>query len=390
MSTGSAGTAAGSPERASPCCSPPKAGRPPRPCWPRCNPRQATARRRSAATSPHARRTVRCSRSTCAWPGSARIVSRSPGAISPRSNNPNATSPAPGPMRSGPATASPNYWPSCLTRSARRSMPSSDFAEIMMDERFGTLGNPRYKDYLKDIHTSGTQVMNVVNDLLDLSRIEAGRHELDLGAVDINRVIAECVAQIQTEAHRGRVIVRTSFSPRQPMVMADDRATRQIISNLLSNAVKFQRARRPGHRLDHDGRDRSRAGAHTGHRHRHVGPGHRVRAGAVPAIRTVETGGGDGSRLAAHQGARRCQRRVAVDPQPTRRGNHGGGDVPARRHAGARPRLTPRPLSSHPRQSSGMVRPECFRRRGHAEAWLRFRNRPAGAARRECSNPPGR
>ena len=113
------------------------------------------------------------------------------------------------------------------------------FAEIMVDERFGPLGNARYKDYLRDIHTSGTHVMSLVNDLLDLSRIEAGRHELDLEAVDINRTISDCVTEMQPQAHRQRVIVRTSFSPRQPMVLADDRAARQIIGNLLSNAIKF-------------------------------------------------------------------------------------------------------------------------------------------------------
>ena len=113
------------------------------------------------------------------------------------------------------------------------------FTEVMMDERFGPLGNPRYKDYLKDVHASGAQVMSLVNDLLDLSRIESGRHDLDLGAVDINRIIAEGVAQVQAEAHRARVIVRTAFSPRQPMVMADDGAARQIVANLLSNAIKF-------------------------------------------------------------------------------------------------------------------------------------------------------
>ena len=64
------------------------------------------------------------------------------------------------------------------------------FTEVMMDERFGPLGNPRYKDYLKDVHASGAHVMSLVNDLLDLSRIESGRHDLDLGAVDINRIIA--------------------------------------------------------------------------------------------------------------------------------------------------------------------------------------------------------
>ena len=113
------------------------------------------------------------------------------------------------------------------------------FAEVMMDERFGPLGNPRYKDYLTDIHTAGTQVVALVDDLLDLSRIEAGQLDLDMAAVDVNRVVAEAVAQMQPEAYRERVIMRTSLAGRIPPVLADERSARQIVKNLLSNAVKF-------------------------------------------------------------------------------------------------------------------------------------------------------
>ncbi|MGI3900481.1 MAG: histidine kinase dimerization/phospho-acceptor domain-containing protein [Janthinobacterium lividum] len=113
------------------------------------------------------------------------------------------------------------------------------FAEVMMDERFGPLGNPRYKDYLKDIHTSGSQVMTLVEDLLDLSRIEAGQLDLAVEALDVNRIVAETVTQMQPEAHRERVIMRTSLGGRIPAVLADERSARQIVRNLLSNAVKF-------------------------------------------------------------------------------------------------------------------------------------------------------
>ncbi len=113
------------------------------------------------------------------------------------------------------------------------------FAEVMMDERFGPLGNPRYRDYLKDIHASGLQVMTLVEDLLDLSRIEAGQIDLAVAALDVNRIVAETVAQMQPEAHRERVIMRTSLGGRIPSVLADERSARQIVRNLLSNAVKF-------------------------------------------------------------------------------------------------------------------------------------------------------
>jgi len=113
------------------------------------------------------------------------------------------------------------------------------FAEVIMDERFGPIGNERYKDYLKDIHMSGAHVMSLVNDLLDLSKIEAGKLELDFHEVDANRIISECVALMQPQANRERVIMRMSLAANLPHVSADERSLRQIILNLLSNAVKF-------------------------------------------------------------------------------------------------------------------------------------------------------
>lgn len=113
------------------------------------------------------------------------------------------------------------------------------FAEVIMDERFGPVGNERYKDYLKDIHSSGTHVLSLVNDLLDLSKIEAGKLDLNFGAVDANRIVNECVSLIQPQATRERVIIRLSLAPRLPNVVADERSLRQIVLNILSNAVKF-------------------------------------------------------------------------------------------------------------------------------------------------------
>lgn len=113
------------------------------------------------------------------------------------------------------------------------------FTEIIVDERFGAIGNDRYRDYLKDIHTSGTHVLSLVNDLLDLSRIEAGALDLDLVPVNANVVVGECVATLQGQAHRDRIIIRTSLAARSPLALADERTFRQIVLNLLSNAVKF-------------------------------------------------------------------------------------------------------------------------------------------------------
>lgn len=113
------------------------------------------------------------------------------------------------------------------------------FAEVIMEERFGPVGNARYKDYLKDIHSSGALVMSLVNDLLDLSKIEAGKMELEFAPVDANQIVSECVSIMQPQASRERVVIRLALAARLPHVFADERSLRQIVLNLLSNAVKF-------------------------------------------------------------------------------------------------------------------------------------------------------
>ena len=113
------------------------------------------------------------------------------------------------------------------------------FTDIIMEERFGPINNERYKEYMKDIHASGQHVMSLVNDLLDLSRIEAGGLDLNLQPVDVNALVGESVTTMQGQAQRDRVIIRTSLATHLPQVLADVRALKQIMLNLLSNAVKF-------------------------------------------------------------------------------------------------------------------------------------------------------
>jgi PAS domain S-box-containing protein len=113
------------------------------------------------------------------------------------------------------------------------------FSELMMDEKFGPIGNERYRDYLRDINRSGNLVLDIVNDLLDISKIEAGEQEMAYEAVSLNDVLAETVAMMQPQANRERVIIRSSFASRLPEVVADLRSVRQIGLNLLSNAVRF-------------------------------------------------------------------------------------------------------------------------------------------------------
>lgn len=113
------------------------------------------------------------------------------------------------------------------------------FAEVMAEERFGPIANERYKEYLRDIHQSGGYVISLVNDLLDLAKIEAGKLELDFVSVNLNEIALSTVALLQPEAQRGRVVLRSGLSPKLPPVVADQRSIRQIVINLLSNAVKF-------------------------------------------------------------------------------------------------------------------------------------------------------
>jgi PAS domain S-box-containing protein len=116
------------------------------------------------------------------------------------------------------------------------------FAQVMMDERFGPVGNERYRDYLRDIHGSGTQVMSMVNDLVDLSKIEAGKLELSFGNINLNDIVSQCVAVVQGDANRERIIIRMSLSPSLPQILADARAVRQIALNLLSNSIHLTSA----------------------------------------------------------------------------------------------------------------------------------------------------
>jgi PAS domain S-box-containing protein len=113
------------------------------------------------------------------------------------------------------------------------------FSEIMMDERFGPVGNDRYRQYLKDIHTSGGHLISLINDLLDLSKVEAGKIELTFTSLSINDLIQQCVAIMQPQAHRERIIIRTALSPKLPQIVVDARSMRQIMLNLLSNSIKF-------------------------------------------------------------------------------------------------------------------------------------------------------
>ncbi|HUI13635.1 MAG TPA: PAS domain-containing protein [Xanthobacteraceae bacterium] len=113
------------------------------------------------------------------------------------------------------------------------------FAEVIMAERFGPIGNERYREYIKDIHGAGTHLVSMLNDLLDLSRIETGQIELAFANVNLNELTQQCVGIMQPQANRARIIIRTSLTPGLPLVVADERSLRQIVLNLITNSIKF-------------------------------------------------------------------------------------------------------------------------------------------------------
>ena len=113
------------------------------------------------------------------------------------------------------------------------------FSEMMVEERFGPIGSPRYLEYAHDIGNSGKHVLDIVNDLLDISKIEAGQEQMEFVAVSLNDHLAESVSLLQPMANSQRVIIRTSLSASVPEVVADRRSIKQIALNLLSNAIRF-------------------------------------------------------------------------------------------------------------------------------------------------------
>jgi PAS domain S-box-containing protein len=116
------------------------------------------------------------------------------------------------------------------------------FAEVMIGERFGSLGNERYVEYMKDIRASGERVTAIIDDLLDLSRIETGKLDLAFANQNLNVLVEQCVAAMQPQANRERIIIRTSLAHMLPQVMADARALRQITLNLIGNSIHLANA----------------------------------------------------------------------------------------------------------------------------------------------------
>ena len=112
------------------------------------------------------------------------------------------------------------------------------FSEIMESGMFGTLGSEKYQEYCHDILTSGHYLLEVINDILDMSKIEAGRMKLDMESLDLSKTLAESLRVVSGRADDKNLVVSADIEG-TISVVADRRAIKQIIVNLLSNAVKF-------------------------------------------------------------------------------------------------------------------------------------------------------
>src|SRR5215472_4949925 len=113
------------------------------------------------------------------------------------------------------------------------------FSEIMQHEALGPVGSTRYRAYADDINRSGMHLLGLVNDLLDLSKIEAGKMELVEDFVDVDHLIADCLTLLRESAARAKIELAVVKDARLPPAYADERKLKQILINLLGNAIKF-------------------------------------------------------------------------------------------------------------------------------------------------------
>src|SRR5262249_55731927 len=125
------------------------------------------------------------------------------------------------------------------------------FSEMMLREVLGALGNDQYRAYVNDIHASGTHLLQIINDILDLSKAEAGKIELNEDLFDL-RDVMRSVGQLRVGGIHGPGLPYTvDLPPDLPLLRADERKTKQVLLNLITNAVKFTPA---GGRVEVSGR----------------------------------------------------------------------------------------------------------------------------------------
>lgn len=113
------------------------------------------------------------------------------------------------------------------------------FSEFMLDEISGPVSPPKYREYLNDIYTSGQHLMTLLNDILDMSKIEAGKTAIEDSELDVQTVIDECIRMLEPLALKKRLLLSAAVPPGLPRLRADARMVSQMLINLISNSIKF-------------------------------------------------------------------------------------------------------------------------------------------------------
>jgi signal transduction histidine kinase len=121
------------------------------------------------------------------------------------------------------------------------------FSSILMNQLFGSLGDPKYMEYAKDINESGAHLLDIINDILDLSKAEAGKLTLAYEEIHLAKAIQKCVTIIAERAENGKVAVSMNVPKHLPPLVADRLRFIQILLNIISNSVKFTQ---PGGSVD--------------------------------------------------------------------------------------------------------------------------------------------
>lgn len=116
------------------------------------------------------------------------------------------------------------------------------FSEIMMNGTFGQLNIPKYEEYMGDIHSSACHLLEIINEVLDMSKIEAGRVELDEHHVHVQETIQSVERMMASRAFSGNIVIKSSVEANLPSLVGDQRLIRQVLINLVSNSVKFCKA----------------------------------------------------------------------------------------------------------------------------------------------------
>lgn len=113
------------------------------------------------------------------------------------------------------------------------------FSEALERELFGPVGNPRYREYAEDIHDSGVHLLSLINDILDLSKIEAGHFKLHEDETELDHIVASATRIVRHRAQQANIAIDCKLPDPALVLVADERALKQVLINLVSNAVKF-------------------------------------------------------------------------------------------------------------------------------------------------------